>query len=323
MSTEHMMWAARIRGPERVTLERTPIPEPGPRDVVFRVRGTGVCGSNLGPWLGAPGVRYPLAPGESGHEGWGVVHAVGRDVRAFSVGDAIAAVSNGAYAQYDVAPEDAIVPLPPSLADGPFPAQPMACALNAFERAGITAGHTVAVVGVGFLGALLVRLAVMRGARVFAISRRSTALHVARELGAEVILPLEDDREVIAQVGELTGGHFCDRVLEATGRQKPLDLAAELTRIRGRLVIAGYHQDGPRTVNMQLWNHRGIDVVNAHERDVAHYVRGMRAAVGTVTSRMLAPERLYTHVYALDGLADALTATAERPRGFMKALVLP
>lgn len=317
------MWAARIRSPERVTLERTSIPEPGPHDVVFRVRGTGVCGSNLGPWLGAPGIRYPLNPGESGHEGWGVVHAVGRDVRAFAVGDAIAAVSNGAYAQYDVAPEDAVVPLPPSLAEVPFPAEPMACALNAFERAGISAGHTVAVVGIGFLGALLVRLATMRGARVFAISRRPTSLDVARDLGAEATLSLESRQEVVERIGELTGGRFCDRVIEATGKQGPLDLAAELTRVRGRLVVVGYHQDGPRTVNMQLWNYRGIDVINAHERELAQYVRGIRAAIGAVTNRMLAPERLYTHVFALDGLADALVATAERPPGFVKALVLP
>ena len=68
-------------------------------------------------------------------------------------------------------------------------------------------------------------------------------------------------------------------VIEATGQQRPLDLAAELTRVRGRLVIAGYHQDGPRSVNMQLWNWRGIDVINAHERDPEIYRRGMDEGV--------------------------------------------
>jgi len=54
-------------------------------------------------------------------------------------------------------------------------------------------------------------------------------------------------------------------VIEAAGQQWPLDLATELTRERGRLIIAGYHQDGPRQINMQLWNWRGLDVINAHE----------------------------------------------------------
>lgn len=317
------MWAARIRGPKEFEMERAPVPEPGPRDVVFRVRGTGVCGSNLGPWLGAPGIEYPLAAGQSGHEAWGVVHALGRDVRALRIGDPVVAVSNGAYAEYDMAGEESVVRLPASLADVPFPAEPIACAVNVFERAGITAGHTVAVVGTGFLGALLVRLSAARGARVLAISRRGTSLELARELGALEVIPLEDNQRTRERVEALTEGALCDRVIEATGKQAPLELAGELTKVRGRLVIAGYHQDGPRTVNMQLWNWRGLDVINAHERDARQYVRGMRAAIEMVTNGTLAPARLFTHVYPLDRLDEALTATAERPPGFVKALVVP
>lgn len=60
-------------------------------------------------------------------------------------------------------------------------------------------------------------------------------------------LPSWEGRDRAAeQVLELTQGRLCDRVIEAVGAQKPLDLASELTRERGRLVIAGYHQDGRR-----------------------------------------------------------------------------
>ena len=72
---------------------------------------------------------------------------------------------------------------------------------------------------------------------------------------------------------ELTGGRFCDVVIEAVGKQWPLDLAAELAGERGRLIIAGYHQDGLRQVNMQLWNWRGLDVINAHQRDLHRNVQ--------------------------------------------------
>lgn len=317
------MWAARISAREKVTLERVAIPDPGPDELRFRVRGTGVCASNLGPWFGLPWTQYPLGPGESGHEGWGVVDAVGKNVRGFEVGAPVAAVSNAAYAEYDVARADSVVRLPPALADMPFPAEPLGCALNIFERAGITAGHTVAIVGAGFLGAVLTRLAVARGARVIAVSRRPSSLALARELGAQETIPLEDHGGIIARVAELTGGQFCDRVVEATGKQWPLDLAAELTKVRGRLVIAGYHQDGPRSVNMQLWNWRGLDVINAHEREAAQYVHGMRGAIAAVLDGTLAPARLFTHTYSLEQLGDALAATAERPEGFVKALVLP
>ena len=116
---------------------------------------------------------------------------------------------------------------------------------------------------------------------------------------------------------------MCDRVIEAVGKQWPLDLAAELTMEGGRLIIAGYHQDGARQVNMQLWNWRGFDVVNAHERDRAVAVRGMREAVEAVRSGLIDPALLITHRYPLDRLGEALNATRDRPGSFIKAIVEP
>jgi threonine dehydrogenase-like Zn-dependent dehydrogenase len=128
---------------------------------------------------------------------------------------------------------------------------------------------------------------------------------------------------VVAEVRAATGGHGCACVIEATGHQAPLDLAAELTAERGRLVIAGYHQDGPRRVNMQLWNWRGIDVINAHERDPRRYLSGMREAVRLVADGELDPRPLLTHRLGLDALGRALDLTSERPDGFVKAWVAP
>jgi threonine dehydrogenase-like Zn-dependent dehydrogenase len=132
---------------------------------------------------------------------------------------------------------------------------------------------------------------------------------------------MEDHYAIIAQVKALTDGRFCERVIEAVGKQWPLDLAAELTAERGKLVIAGYHQDGPRQVNMQLWNWRGLDVINAHERDPALYAQGVREAVEAVVAGRLDPSALYTHVYPLSELGQALNDTRDRPDGFLKALV--
>ena len=110
-------------------------------------------------------------------------------------------------------------------------------------------------------------------------------------------------------------------MIEAVGAQWPLDLASELTGERGRLVIAGYHQDGPRQVNMQLWNWRGIDVVNAHERDPAQYVEGMRQAVRMMAEGTIDPTPLFTHRLPLRDLGTAMSLVESRPDGFMKALV--
>src|SRR5690606_25646929 len=223
--------------------------------------------------------EYPRAPGEPGHEGWGRVDAVGAGVTELGVGDRVAVLSQRAYAEFDVVAADQAVRLPPSLEGIPFPAEPLACAMNVFRRSDIGPGHTVAVIGIGFLGAVLVRLAARAGARVLAISRRLYALEVAQQLGAAVTIPLHDHATVLERVRALTGGSGCERVVEAVGLQGPLDLAGEITAERGRLIIAGFHQDGPRQVNMQMWNWRGLDVINAHERDPRVYVEGMRAAI--------------------------------------------
>jgi threonine dehydrogenase-like Zn-dependent dehydrogenase len=72
---------------------------------------------------------------------------------------------------------------------------------------------------------------------------------------------------------------------------------------------------------MQLWNWRGLDVINAHERDPAVYLRGMREAVDAVVAGRMKPGPLYTHTFGLEQLGEALDMTRERPDGFLKALI--
>jgi threonine dehydrogenase-like Zn-dependent dehydrogenase len=317
------MRAAVLEGPGRMAVREVALPEPGPGQVRVRLEGCGVCASNLTPWEGPEWMQFPGDPGSLGHEGWGVIDAVGEGVSGLAAGDRVAALSYKSYAEFDLAEADAVVRLPDSLKEKPFPGEPLGCAMNIFRRSEIEAGQTVAIVGIGFLGALLTRLATDAGARVIAISRRPFSLDVARQFGAAEVIPMEDHNFIIERVKELTGGKFCDRVIEAVGKQWPLDLASELVKERGKLIVAGYHQDGPRQVNMWLWNWRGIDVINAHERDPAAYAQGIRDAVEAVASGRLDPTPLYTHTYPLDRLGEALDATRDRPDGFLKALVTP
>ncbi len=317
-----MMRAAILTGPGRVEIVRVPVPEPGAGQLRVRLAGCGVCASNLGPWAGPDWMTFPTEPGALGHEGWGTVDAIGPGVTGFAPGEPVATLGQHAYAEYDLAAADSVVKLTEGLAARPFPGEPLGCALNIFRRSQVTAGQTVAIVGIGFLGALLTRLATDAGARVIAISRRPFSLAVARRMGAAETIAMDDHYAIIDQVRRLTDGALCERVIEAVGKQWPLDLAGELTGERGRLVIAGYHQDGPRQVNMQMWNWRGLDVINAHERDPAIYLDGMHAAADAVGSGRLDPDPLYTHSYALEELGTALDATRDRPDGFLKALVM-
>ena len=314
--------AAAITGPATLEVRRTVFRAPVADEVRVQIEGCGVCASNVPVWQGRSWFQYPTEAGSPGHEAWGRVEAVGPDVDGVAPGDRVALLSSHAFAEYDICRVSELVKIPKALDGMEFPGEPLGCAMNIYRRSAITVGETVAIVGIGFLGALLTRLATNAGAKVFAISRRPEPLAIAKRFGAAEVIPSSDPEHVKTVVMEATFGCGCDCVIEAVGNQAALDLATELTSERGRLVIAGYHQDGPRQVNMQLWNWRGLDVINAHERDPQVYVRGMKEALVAISLGVLDPSPLYTHYFTLDQLADAFKAIDERPGDFMKGLVL-
>src|SRR4051812_37643244 len=248
-----------LHGPRATSVVTRPRPAPGPRQIRVRLEGCGVCGSNLPVWEGRPWFEYPRPEGSPGHEGWGRVDAIGDEVDSLQVGDRVAMLSYNAFADYDLANATDAVPLPGALDGQPFPGEAIGCAMNVFRRSGIRAGQTVAVVGVGFLGAVVAQLAEREGATVLCVSRREAARESARRMGAAEVFALDAPPDP----------ESCDVVVEAGGRQVTLDAATPLVRVRGRLVVAGFHQDGPRQIDMQSWNWRAIDVINAHERDPA------------------------------------------------------
>ncbi len=312
--------AAVLCSPRQFRIERRPAPPLGPGQLRVRLEGSGVCASSLPVWEGRPWFAYPLSPGAPGHEGWGRIEEVGAAVSVLRPGDRVALLSPHAFAETAVAEAGAAVPLPPALDAQPFPGEALGCAMNTFERARIVAGEWVAIVGLGFLGALLTQLAAGAGARVIAVSRREFSLSLGRRMGAVEAVPLDERGAVAGAVREITGGRGCPCVIEATGLQAPLDVATDLTAERGRLVIAGYHQDGLRQVDMQTWNWRGLDVINAHEREPQRYAAGIRAAIAAVAAARLNPMPLYTHRVTLGDLSSAFGGMRERPDGFLKAL---
>jgi threonine dehydrogenase-like Zn-dependent dehydrogenase len=139
-------------------------------------------------------------------------------------------------------------------------------------------------------------------------------------LGSAVASLIDEPTEVRRKTGVV--GEF-DVVIESAGTQSALDTASRLVAAGGRLVIAGFHQDGPRTVDLQSWNWRAVEVVNAHQRDPREYVRGMQEAVELVLCGRLDVERLVTHRLPLARLDEAFELARTRPPGFVKAVVCP
>jgi threonine dehydrogenase-like Zn-dependent dehydrogenase len=246
------------------------------------------------------------------------VDALGEGVRGLAEGDRVALLSTAAFAEYDVAPAERTVLLPRGLT-GPFPGEALGCAVNVARRSALAAGQDVAVVGAGFLGLAVVRLAALAGARVVALSRRETARAAALAQGAAAAEATGEG--AAARALALTGGRGFDVVVEAIGTQAGLDLASALPREGGRLVIAGFHQDGLRAVDLCAWNWRGLELVNAHERDPAVQRAGVEEAARLAAAGRLDVSSLY-RTFPLEALDAAFRAMEERPDGFVKGLVL-
>jgi threonine dehydrogenase-like Zn-dependent dehydrogenase len=275
--------AAVLAAPGRAVFSQRPVPDPGPGEVLVHVEGCGVCGSSLPLWEGRPWFTYPLAAGAPGHEVWGRTDD----------GRRVTGLSGHGFATIDVLRETELVELPEELDDVPFPGEALGCAVNVVRRADVRPDDELAVVGMGFLGTVVARLCEIRGARVTPVRR-----------------------------GDAPDGEF-PRVIEAAGTQASLDTAARLVATGGTLVIAGFHQDGPRTVDLQSWNWRGIDVVNAHERDARVVLEGIEEAVRLAASGELDVAGMVTHSFSLEDLDQAFAAASRRGPGFLKAVVCP
>src|SRR6478752_7267993 len=97
-----VLTAAIVTAPGRIELVEGDLPRPTARQVRIRLEGCGVCASNLTPWSGPDWMQFPTEPGGLGHEGWGLVDAIGEGVTRFAPGERVAFLSNHAYAEYDL-----------------------------------------------------------------------------------------------------------------------------------------------------------------------------------------------------------------------------
>lgn len=311
-----------LEAPKKLSVREAALPQPKSGEVRIKLKGSGVCASNIPVWEGRDWFSYPNPAGNPGHEGWGTIDAIGEGVEGFEIGERVTALSYNAYATHDLAEASNVVKLPKALNGKPFPGEPLGCAMNIFSRSDIKPGQTVAIVGSGFLGLLLIQLAKSAGAKVIALSKREFSLESAEKAGADQTILMDDHFQIIEKVKQLTNDNFCERVIEATGKEWPLNLSIELTAERGKLIVAGFHQDGMRNVNVQLLNWRGIDMISAHERDPRQYINGIKAAIKAVEEGKMDPFPFFTHSFPLEESETAFQYLTERPDGFIKAIII-
>ena len=256
------MKAAFLHGPRDLRVERSAPPTAAAYEVIVRVAVAGLCGTDHRIFTGDRAVAYPRV---MGHEFVGRVEAIGEGVTRVAVGDRVAVEPNyscgacplcregnrnlclsrtaigidvdGCFAEVVRVPARCCWTAPPGTADEDLMlTEPLAVVVRAVERAGVRAGETAAVVGVGTLGLLALQVLRARAARVLCIGRTGRRFPLARELGAEAV-HATGDGPLAAVAREFSGREGVDCVIETAGTPEAVNHALELVRPGGRIVL--------------------------------------------------------------------------------------
>ena len=314
------MKIAILTGPKEFKFEEQELPALLPDEVLVQVAACGVCTSELDMWEGRAGSHmYPRYPG---HEVSGVVADLGKDVQGLAAGDRVAVWAPGrGFAEYVVVKSRYCFPagdLPLDLAL----AEPLACAVNTVELANVSLSDDVVIVGAGFMGNLVQKLVALQGPRRLIVAdTRADALERALKLGATHVVNVKNESLPDA-VKSLTDGQGADVSFEVVGAQGPLNLLGDVTRMSGKVVIVGYHQGEPRQIPLGYWNWMAFQILNAHFREEATILRGMRIGMRLLTSGRLRLDDLVSHRFRLNQINEAFLAAHEKPEGFVKSTIV-
>lgn len=312
---------SRLVAPRRSEMVEQPTPEPGRGEIVVEVKACGVCASELHPWMD-PRPAYPY---RMGHEPSGIVSAVGPGVTRFNPGDRATGLFAPAYSDFALASEANVLPIPAGVPFDLALGEPIACLVNAQRRTHIELADRVALIGLGFMGLGLLQLLKLRGPReIIAIDPRDDARHKALELGADTVYhPSEvPDELILGEWQQWSGPNGVDVAIEASGTQPGLSMAGRMVKAHGILSILGFHQGGLRNVDVEMWNWKAIDVVNAHVRRHADLMESMRIGLELIEANKFSFGPLVTHRFALSEVDQAFMALLQKPHGFIKAVVL-
>ena len=293
-------------------------PAIAPDEVLIKTQACGICSGDLFVYQNRQ--DYYQTYNRLGHEASGEIIEVGRNVAEFKPGDVVTTLALPAYSRYFAAPAKRIVKLPSKVDPNIALGEAVACCVHAANRFQIKPGDKVAVIGLGFMGQICLQLAKYQGAGfICAIDPVAERYELSKQFGADTTFnPLKSTgKEILDTLGEF------DVVIEAAGVQSAIDLSTELVAIHGRIVLVGYHQsnNGMRTVNVERWNYKAIDVVNGHVRNEDEKTEAMALGMQLIEQRHISTNKLVTF-YDFDQIEQAFQDLDGRKAGVLKAVLL-
>jgi L-iditol 2-dehydrogenase len=310
------MLAAVLYGKEHLEVQPVALPQIGSRDVLVRVRAALTCGTDVKVFRRGYHARMIVPPALFGHELAGDIVAVGSDVGDFRAGQRIVAANsapcghcfycrknlenlcedllfnNGAYAEFIRIPgrivekNTYLIPDHITYQDAAL-IEPLACVLRGLEETGICAGDTVAVIGLGPIGLMFVRLAKVMGANVIALGRRQTQLDRATRMGAVATLNTSIGEDMVSAVKQLTDDRGVDIAIEAVGLPEAWELASRLVRRGGTVnFFGGCPNDSRIALDTSLLHYNEITCKASFHHTPAHIRKALEAVSrGDITAQ--------------------------------------
>jgi len=316
------------------TLQKVPDPTAATHGVVIKVEASGVCRSDFSGWKGHdPVIELPQVPG---HELAGVVEAVGKDVNNWNVGDRVTVpfvggcgscpqcyTGNqqvcdnqfqpgfthwGSFAQFvEVHHADLnLVGLPDEMDFAT--AASLGCRFVTAFRAVVDQGRTgpgqwIAVHGCGGVGLSAIMIASAMGARPIAIDISDNSLKLARSVGAEEAINVDETSDVVAAVKEITEGG-ADLSIDALGIESTCVNSIRNLRKRGRHIQLGWMLGDASTppIPMDMVMGNELEIIGSHGMQAHRY----GPMIDMIRSGALAPQKLIANKIDLHASIDAL-----------------
>lgn len=317
-------------GPGQIRLEDRPVPRIGPGELLLRVRGCGLCGSDLAKLRAAD-----RPPAVLGHEVVGEIVEVGDGETGFGRGERVVVAHHvpcftchycrrgsvsmcrafktsnldpGGFAEYVRVPREnvryATFRVPDAVPDlvASF-TEPLACCLRAIRRAGTGPGDTVLVVGLGAIGSLLAQLARRTGALVIGTDILAARRELALGLGAVAAV---DPAGVAGAVARVTDGRGADCVVLTVGAPAVIRRALSWVRDGGSVHLFVGEGEGPLPVG-ELY-HRELTLTATYSSSPSD----LAEAFSLVVSGAVRVAELCSHRVPLDRLAEAVRLVERR-----------
>lgn len=346
------MKAARLHGPKDIRIDTldTP-PAPGMGDVLIKVKAVGICGSDLHMYQDARiGDTEIPSPMVLGHEFMGEVVAVGAAAvdgmfQPLNVGQRVAvepAIANEHHelfekghpnlvpaAFYGLYPDDGALqeqmivrakncfPIPDSISDGAGTLlETLGVAIHAIDLGHLKLADTVAVVGCGPVGMLILKLAQLAGAKdVYAFDRLSGRVEKAASWGATA-WQYQNEAQAVGLIDEATGGRGCDVVFEAAWADESINVSAEIARYGGRVVLVGIPGSDEFSMKHSTARRKGLSVM--FSRRMKHtYPR----AIALAARAELDLDDLVSHNVTLEDTPDAFKQNSDYEPGVNKIVI--